>query len=149
MKALLVRVKAARLSVEEELVSSIGPGMVLFLGIANKDCTGDAEKLINKIVHLRIFEDENKKMNLSVKDKGYGILCIPNFTLYACTQKGRRPSFEEAGEKESAKATFDDFIHLLKATGVQIESGVFGAHMDIALEANGPVNIVIDSKELE
>jgi len=147
MKALVIRISKAKVSVGDNIVSSIGKGLVLFIGLAREDANSDLVSIAEKIVNLRIFEDESGKLNHSVKDKRFSVLCIPNFTLCADTKRGRRPSFEQAMEPGQANKLFEDFIMLLESKGVEVKKGSFGKHMDIELTSDGPVNIILNSKE--
>jgi len=144
MKVILMRTKEASVSVKSEVIASIDKGIVLFVGFSNSDDENTISNMAQKVVNLRVFEDENNKLMYSVKDKNYKILCIPNFTLYANIKKGRRPSFEDVLGKEKASILFDNFILLLKASGVVVESGKFGEHMEILLNLDGPVNIILE-----
>lgn len=144
MKVILMRTKEASVSVKSEAIASIDKGIVLFVGFSNSDDENTISNMAQKVVNLRVFEDENNKLMYSVKDKNYKILCIPNFTLYANIKKGRRPSFEDVLGKEKASILFDNFILLLKASGVVVESGKFGEHMEILLNLDGPVNIILE-----
>ena len=146
MKALVVRISKGEVLVEGKIVSSVKRGIALFAGIEKNDTDSELIAMADKVTNLRIFEDESGKMNYSVKDKRYQILCISNFTLCANTQKGRRPSFEQAMPLAEANKLFDDFVLVLRSKGLDVKVGIFGAHMDIDLELDGPVNIVIDSK---
>ena len=146
MKVLVVRVSKGEVTVEANTVSSINKGIAIFIGISNSDDSGDLVQMAEKVVNLRIFENEEGKLHYSVKDRNYQVLCIPNFTLCANTDKGRRPSFEEAMIPKDACAVFDKFVSLLKSKGVDVQAGRFGAHMQISLKFDGPVNIVLDSK---
>jgi len=146
MKAVLQRVKHASVTVGGQLVSSIGQGLLVFLGIGESDESADLEWMVEKIVHLRIFEDENEKMNLSVKDTGGSILLVSQFTLYGDAQKGRRPSFSEAAKPEKAQAFYEACGRRMADHGVSVSMGVFGAMMAIDLLNDGPVTILIDSK---
>jgi len=139
-----MRTKEASVSVKSEVIASIDKGIVLFVGFSNSDDENTISNMAQKVVNLRVFEDENNKLMYSVKDKNYKILCIPNFTLYANIKKGRRPSFEDVLGKEKASILFDNFILLLKASGVVVESGKFGEHMEILLNLDGPVNIILE-----
>jgi D-tyrosyl-tRNA(Tyr) deacylase len=145
MKVLVVRIAKGEVYVAEECVASIKKGIAVFVGIDKTDTHSNLAVLAEKIVNLRIFEDEEEKLAYSVKDKGYSTLCIPNFTLCANTAKGRRPSFEDCMPYEEANKLFDDFVMLLKSYGVNVEEGVFGAYMDIRLSVDGPVNIILES----
>jgi D-tyrosyl-tRNA(Tyr) deacylase len=144
MKALVVRVNKAKVCLGDKAVSSIGKGIALFVGIANGDNALTLNEMAEKVANLRIFENETGKLNYSVREKSYQILCVPNFTLCANTAKGRRPSFEEALSKEEANKLFEDFILLLKARQLDVNSGVFGEYMDIELDLDGPVNIILE-----
>lgn len=143
MKVLVVRVSGGRVSVEGKVVSSIDKGLAIFVGIEKEDSNAELVAMAEKIVNLRIFENEKGKMNYSLKDKNYQILCISNFTLCANTNKGRRPSFEGAASPDRAKLLFEDFIKILQAGGVRVEKGVFGEKMNIDLQLDGPVNIIL------
>jgi D-tyrosyl-tRNA(Tyr) deacylase len=145
MRIILVRVNKATVLCKEEVVSSIGRGLVIFVGIEKDDTYSIFEEMANKVVNLRVFENEEGKLAYSLKDKSYQLLCISNFTLCANTKKGRRPSFEKAMSKDKADSFFEDFILLLKAKGVQVKKGVFGEKMRIDLELDGPVNIILQS----
>lgn len=146
MKAILLRVSKASLSVTDENkdLCSIGKGIVVFVGIDKKDNDTTLENLAEKIVNFRIFEDENGKLNYSLKDKNYEILCVPNFTLCANINKGRRPSFENVMPQEQARKLFENLIILLKARELAVKSGEFGKTMLINTECDGPVNIIIE-----
>lgn len=144
MKALIQRVDKASVEVNKETVGMINEGLLVFLGITHKDTKKEADELINKIIKLRIFEDLNSKMNLSVQDIKGEILIISQFTLYADTTHGNRPSFVEAAEAQKAEELYNYFIEKLKATNIKIESGIFGAHMDVKLINNGPVTIILE-----
>ncbi len=145
MKALVTRVRNAQIFVEGKEVSSIGRGIVVFLGISTDDREDDLVKMADKIVNVRIFENDKGKLHFSVLEKGYGLMCISNFTLCARTDKGRRPSFEEAMAAAQAEKVYQHMILVLESKGIKVAKGVFGAHMDIKLEMDGPVNIVIES----
>ncbi len=144
MKAIVLRVTEGKVFVKEKRVAQIGEGLAVFLGIENKDSEEDLKKMVDKVVNLRIFEDENKKLKYSLKDKNYSLLCIPNFSLCASVKKGRRPSFENVKPKEKAGIFFEKFISLLRKEGINVESGVFAEFMKIDLKLNGPLNIIIE-----
>lgn len=146
MKAIIIRVRQGSVLVQGKIVSAIDNGLVLFLGIEKADTPSTLFSLAEKIVNLRIFENTEGKLSYSLKDKGYPILCIPNFTLCANLQKGRRPSFENAMPPDEAEKYFEDLVEILKAKGINVQTGVFRAHMDINLELDGPVNIVWEAK---
>jgi len=146
MKISLTRINKGRVSVEGKVIASIDKGLAVFIGLEKTD-TGDSfEQIAEKIINLRIFENEEGKLDCSVKDKNYHVLCIPNFTLCADTTKGRRPSFEGAMAPNIAKGLFGEFIKILENKGVKTEGGQFGAHMDIKLDLDGPVNIILNEK---
>lgn len=147
MKGLIVRVSKAEVLINSKVISSIGRGLALFVGIEKNDAPTELVSVAEKVANLRIFEDENGKMQYSVTDKNYPILCISNFTLCANTKKGRRPSFEESMSPENANKLFNDLVLLLKSKNLDVKTGSFGQHMDIRLELDGPVNITIDSNK--
>ena len=149
MKVLVQRVRESRLSLKEDEardLGSIGQGLLVFVGIEEEDRPEDLDFLVNKLVNLRIFEDEQGKLNLSVKDKGLEIMCIPNFTLAASTERGRRPSFDKAASGEKAKEFFELFWLKIKEQGLNCIPGVFGASMLIEAKNYGPVNIILNSR---
>ena len=146
MRIVLQRVKEASVTVAEDRISAIGPGLLLLVGVAQGDAEPEADWLAEKIAGLRIMADEEGKMNRSVKDVGGAILAVSQFTLLADTRKGRRPSFVGAAPPEEATRLFDYFCERLRATGVeQVEAGRFGAMMNVALVNDGPVTIVLES----
>jgi len=145
MRIVLQRVKEASVTVEGDTISSIGPGLLLLVGVANNDSESEAGWLAEKISGLRIMGDEDGKMNRSVRDTGGAVLAVSQFTLLADTRKGRRPSFIEAAQPDEAAPLFDYFCERLRAAGVgQVEKGRFGAMMDVALVNDGPVTIVME-----
>ncbi len=144
MKALIQRVNKASVEVNKETIGSINKGILVFLGITHKDTTKEADELINKIIKLRIFEDSNSKMNLSVQDIKGELLIISQFTLYADTMHGNRPSFIEAADAQKAEELYNYFLDKLKATNIKTESGIFGAHMNVKLINDGPVTIMLE-----
>lgn len=145
MKAVIQRVSEANVKVDGKIVGEIGKGLMLLIGIDEQDEKTDADWLIQKILNLRIFGDENEKLNLSVKDISGEILCISQFTLIADYKKGNRPSFIKAAKPEKAVPLFDYFKEEIKKSGLKTESGIFGADMKVALINDGPVTIVMDS----
>lgn len=147
MKVVLQRVQRASVSVEGKIVGKIGRGIALLIGVSNTDQISDVDFVADKCVNLRIFEDEEGKMNRSVLDEDGEILAISQFTLLGNTKKGRRPSFIKAADPEKGKALYDAFIYRLRTSGLKIECGVFGAMMDINLINYGPVTMIIESKE--
>lgn len=147
MKAVLQRASNASVTVREKIVGSIDNGFVLLLGVTHGDTEEDIEYLVRKIVNLRIFEDEEGKMNLSLKDIHGSILSISQFTLYADTKKGRRPSFIDAAKPDLALDLYEKFNERLQAEGIKVETGIFGEMMDVSFTNVGPVTIIIDSKD--
>ncbi len=144
MKALVQRVSRASVSVGDRVVSEIDGGLLIFLGVLKGDLDKDALALAKKCCELRIFEDEGGKMNLSVKDVGGKILSVSQFTLAANCGRGRRPSFESAEEPKEANRLFDVFCNACCEQGVTVLKGVFGAHMIVSLENDGPVTIMLE-----
>ncbi|CDO01770.1 D-tyrosyl-tRNA(Tyr) deacylase [Oceanobacillus picturae] len=147
MKAVIQRAKDARVLVGGEVVGSIDNGLVVLLGITHEDTIEDAKYLVQKIIHLRIFEDENEKMNLSLQDTDGSLLSISQFTLYGDTRKGRRPNFMQAARPDDALELYNQFNELVKEQNIHVETGKFGEMMDVQLTNSGPVTLIIDSKE--
>lgn len=147
MKIVLQRVTEAQVKVDEKIVGAIKEGLLLLVGIDEEDETTDADWLVKKVIDLRVFSDSEGKMNLSVKDISGEILCISQFTLLADYKKGNRPSYIKAAKPEVAIPLFDYFKKEIKtASGLNVESGIFGADMKVSLLNDGPVTIVLDSK---
>ena len=146
MKIVVQRVSQASVKVSGEIVGEISQGLLLLVGIEENDEKEDAEWLSKKILDLRIFSDEDGKMNRSVKDIYGEILCVSQFTLIADYKKGNRPSFIKAAKPEKAVPLFEYFKGLIKSSGLKTESGIFGADMKVSLLNDGPVTIVMDSK---
>ncbi|PAV28942.1 D-tyrosyl-tRNA(Tyr) deacylase [Virgibacillus profundi] len=147
MKAVIQRAKHASVAVNEEIVGEIEYGFVVLLGVTHEDTIEDAKYLVNKIINLRVFEDENDKMNLSLIDTGGSILSISQFTLYGDTRKGRRPNFLHAAKPDQANELYEQFNQLTVEQGVAVETGKFGEMMDVKFTNEGPVTITLDSKE--
>ncbi len=147
MKALLQRVTRALVSVGNERVGSIGRGLVVFLGVANGDTEEDAQYLAQKIVNLRIFSDKEGKFNFSALDVEGELLLVSQFTLLADTRKGRRPSFVEAAPPAQAEELFECFVEQIRATGLKVETGRFQQYMQVEIHNDGPVTILLESKE--
>lgn len=147
MKALLQRVSKASVSIAGEEVGSIDRGLVVFLGVAEGDAERDAQYLAQKIVNLRIFKDADSKFNLSALDIGGDLLLVSQFTLLADTRKGRRPSFIEAAPPEQAERLFDYFVDLAKESGLKVATGRFQQHMQVEIHNDGPVTVMLDSRE--
>lgn len=146
MKVVLQRSKEAICTVENEVVGKIDEGLVLLVGFTHDDTVKDLEWMVNKIIHLRIFEDEEGKMNRSLIDTGGSILSISQFTLYGDARKGRRPNFMQAAKPEVASSLYDQFNDMLREKGIKVETGQFGSMMDIQLTNHGPVTLILDSK---
>jgi D-tyrosyl-tRNA(Tyr) deacylase len=146
MKVVIQRVSEASVKVNNEITGEISQGLLLLIGIEENDEKEDAEWLSKKILDLRIFSDEEGKMNRSVKDINGEILCVSQFTLIADYKKGNRPSFIKAAKPENAVPLFEYFKGLIKSSGLKTESGIFGADMKVSLLNDGPVTIVMDSK---
>jgi D-tyrosyl-tRNA(Tyr) deacylase len=144
MRALVQRVRAASVSVEGETISQIGNGALIFLGVADEDGDEQIDFLVSKIANLRIFEDEEEKMNLSLKDVKGEAIVVSQFTLYADTRKGRRPSFVHAAKAEIAEPLVSQFIDKLNSEGIPSQSGQFGVHMLVEIENDGPVTIWLE-----
>jgi len=147
VKALLQRVTKASVSVGGEVVGSIGPGLVVFVGVANGDSEKDVQYLAEKTTGLRIFDDGQGKLNLSVQDIGGELLLVSQFTLLADTRKGRRPSFTDAAPPTRAEALFNQFVEQVRATGLKVATGRFQQYMQVEIHNDGPVTIMLDSRE--
>jgi D-aminoacyl-tRNA deacylase len=144
LRALLQRVTEASVTVDGEVVGSIGGGFLVLLGVHHDDDASTASQIADKIANLRVFTDPDGKMNLSLRDTGGAALVVSQFTLYADTRRGRRPSFVDAAAPEAAEPLVLEVISRLDALGVVTASGVFGAHMDVALVNDGPVTILLE-----
>ncbi len=147
MRTLLQKVSSACVKIEEKTIGKIEKGFLIFLGITHEDSEKDVKWLVNKIKNLRIFEDENEKMNLSLSDVNGEVLIVSQFTLYGDCAKGRRPSFIKAAKPEFANELYLKFIEEFKKIGIKTETGKFGAHMKVELLNDGPVTIIIDTVE--
>ncbi len=145
MRAVIQRVQSASVKVDGELVSEIGAGLLIFLGIAHDDTETELEYIANKVANLRIFEDADGKMNCSLLDTGGSALVVSQFTLYGDCRKGRRPSFIDAARPEVANALYEQFITALKQLNIPTQGGTFQAMMDVQLINDGPVTILLDS----
>lgn len=146
MRVVLQRVSHASVTVEEKVIGKIQRGFLLLVGVTHDDAMEDMEYLVRKIVQMRIFEDEEGKLNRSIQDIGGEILSVSQFTLYADTKKGNRPSFSKAAPWDVALEMFEQFNGLLRDTGIPVETGQFGADMKVELLNDGPVTILLDSK---
>jgi D-tyrosyl-tRNA(Tyr) deacylase len=146
MRAVVQRVNESSVSVGNQLISRIGPGMLVLLGVSETDDSGDVAYLLEKIVHLRIFEDENGKMNRSLMDMRGEMLVVSQFTLFGDCRKGRRPSYIQAAGPEKAEHLYEEFVEKVREKGVPVKTGRFRAMMEVALINDGPVTLILDSK---
>jgi D-tyrosyl-tRNA(Tyr) deacylase len=146
MRAVVQRVRRARVLIGEEVAGEIGRGLLVLLGVSRDDASEQASWLADKIVGLRLFADAEDKMNLSVADVGGSVLVVSQFTLYGDCRKGRRPSFIDAAPPELAIPLYEAFINAVKAQGVPVATGRFGAMMQVELVNDGPVTLIVDSK---
>ncbi|SFF52746.1 D-tyrosyl-tRNA(Tyr) deacylase [Halobacillus alkaliphilus] len=147
MKAVVQRASRASVEVNNEDVGSIQKGLVVLLGVTHEDTEEDARYLAKKIPYLRIFEDDDAKMNHSLVDLGGKLLSISQFTLFGDCRKGRRPNFMQAAKPDQAKELYETFNHMVENEGVGVETGEFGSMMNVALTNSGPVTLILDSKE--
>ena len=147
MKALVQRVSRARVLVDGEETGSIGPGLVVLIGVARGDAERDADYVMQKVVNLRVFTDAEGKFNLSPLDISGGLLLVSQFTLLADTRRGRRPDFTEAAPPGEAERLFNYCVGLARKTGLPVGTGRFQQHMDVELTNSGPVTVMIDSRE--
>ena len=148
MRAVVQRVKRAKVEVEGRIVGEIGPGVLIFLGIGEGDSEKDCEYLSNKINHLRIFADNERLMNLSLEEVGGSALVVSQFTLWGDCRKGRRPSFTRAAPPEKAKELYEYFIKILRTNGLEVATGNFQEMMDVHLVNDGPVTLLLDSSKV-
>jgi D-tyrosyl-tRNA(Tyr) deacylase len=146
MRVVLQRVTEARVEVAEEVTGEIGAGLLVLLGVAKNDSSADADFLVEKIVNLRVFADQDQKMNRSLLDTGGALLVVSQFTLYGECRKGRRPSFDLAAPAEQARSLYEYFVGKARETGIRVETGVFQASMAVSLTNDGPVTLLIESK---
>jgi D-tyrosyl-tRNA(Tyr) deacylase len=147
VKALLQRVTSASVTIEGEVVGSIGRGLVVFVGVAEGDSSSDADYLVNKLVNLRIFADKEEKFNLSALDIKAELLLVSQFTLLADTRKGRRPSFTEAAPPQLAEELFEHFVSEARGSGLRVQTGRFQQYMQVEIHNDGPVTIMLDSRD--
>lgn len=148
MKFVIQRVSKASVRVEDKVIGRIGKGFLILLGVSASDSEEIADKMVNKMIRLRIFEDENDKTNLSIRDVGGELLIISQFTLYADCKKGNRPSFINAGKPEDANRLYEYVIRKCREEIAIVEHGEFGAHMEVSLVNYGPFTVVLDSDEI-
>lgn len=147
MKAVIQRSKQANVKVNDEVIGEIEHGFVVLLGITAHDTIDDVKAIVQKLIHLRIFEDEAEKLNLSLLDVNGSILSISQFTLYADVRKGRRPNFMKAAHPSIAEPLYDQFNELLKIENIDVQTGKFGAMMDVSIVNAGPVTITIETRD--
>lgn len=145
MRAVIQRVSRAAVEVEGRTVGRIGPGLLVLLGVAKGDGPAEVDYLVDKLAGLRIFSDQDGKMNRSIADAGGALLVVSQFTLLGDTRQGRRPGFDAAAPPELARALYEQIVQALKARGLPVETGRFGAHMQVALENDGPVTFIVES----
>jgi D-tyrosyl-tRNA(Tyr) deacylase len=145
MRAVVQRVSKARVRVNGHVTGEIGPGIVLLLGVAKTDDSRAASQLAEKICGLRLFHDDQGKMNRSLEEIGGAVLAVSQFTLYGDCRKGRRPSFDRAAPAEQARALYEEFVSALRRRGLRVETGVFQAMMDVELVNDGPVTLLLDT----
>lgn len=148
MRAVVQRVDKAKVTVDGKIVGEISRGLMVLVGVVEGDTEKDVQYLADKVIGLRIFEDEAEKMNLSVKDIGGEMLSVSQFTLYGDCRKGKRPSFDKAAKPETAIVLYEKFNELCRQQNIKVETGVFGAHMLVELANNGPVTILLDSSKM-
>ena len=147
MRAVVQRVSLSSVSVDNEVVGKIDKGLMVLLGVTHDDTQEDVKYLVEKISNLRIFEDDQDKMNLSLIDVGGELLAISQFTLYGDCRKGRRPNFTQAAKPDIANDLYEKFVKQAKDLGINVQTGSFGAHMVVDIVNDGPVTMIIDSKK--
>ena len=147
MRAVVQRVGRCRVSVAGNIAGEIGPGLLVLLGVGKADNEAAADYLAEKILGLRIFEDDQQKMNISVQDKRGDVLVVSQFTLYGDVRRGKRPSFDAAERPEEAKRLYEYFVGKIRSAGLRCETGVFQAMMDVELVNQGPVTVLLDSEK--
>ena len=148
MRAVVQRVKRAEVRVDDDVVGSIGPGLLVLVGIGRTDADADVQNLAEKIVNLRVFEDEHGRMNHSLLEMGGQVLCVSQFTLYGDCRKGRRPSYDQAARPDTARQLYDGFVKALRSFDIVVATGQFQAMMEVELVNDGPVTLLLDSKQL-
>lgn len=146
MRVVMQRVSSAQVTVEGQVVGSVGPGAMILVGVRAEDTAADADALARKVWQLRIFEDAEGKMNRSLEETGGAALVVSQFTLYADTRKGRRPSWNRAAPPELARALYEHFCAALRGLGCPVETGIFQAKMQVSLCNEGPVTLLVDSE---
>lgn len=148
MRAVIQRVNKGSVTVDGEIVGSIGRGFTVLLGVSEKDTAEDVLYMTDKIANLRIFEDENEKMNLSLLDVKGELLVVSQFTLYGDCRKGRRPNFMSAARPEKAEELYKELVKKCREMGIKTETGIFQEYMKVSIENDGPVTVIIDSEKL-
>ncbi|HSQ90354.1 D-aminoacyl-tRNA deacylase [Romboutsia sp.] len=147
MRAVVQRVSSSKVTVDDRITGEISKGLLVLLGVTHEDTSKDVDYMIDKILNLRIFEDENEKMNLSLKDVGGELLVVSQFTLYGDCRKGKRPSFSNAARPDLATKLYEEFVEKAKSQDVVVGTGEFGAHMMVDLTNDGPVTILLESNK--
>ena len=147
MRAVVQRVSSSRVTVDERVTGEVKKGLLVLLGVTHDDTSKDVDYMVDKVTNLRIFEDENDKMNLSLKDIEVEVMAVSQFTLYGDARKGRRPSFSDAARPDVANPLYEEFVEKLRAQGITVGTGEFGAHMMVELTNDGPVTILLESKK--
>ncbi len=147
MRAVVQRVSSSKVTVDNNVIGEISKGLLVLLGVTHEDTSKDVDYMIDKILNLRIFEDENEKMNLSLKDIGGELLVVSQFTLYGDCRKGKRPSFSNAARPDVATKLYEEFIAKAKSQEIVVGTGEFGAHMMVDLTNDGPVTILLESNK--
>ena len=148
MRAVVQRVKRAEVRVNGQTVGSVGAGMLVLLGIGKGDTLKEAQSLADKVINLRIFDDQDSRMNLSLLETTGSLLCVSQFTLYGDCRKGRRPSYDRAAQPEIACHLYEAFVAAVRASGIAVETGRFQAMMDVELVNDGPVTLLVDSERV-
>jgi D-tyrosyl-tRNA(Tyr) deacylase len=146
MRAVLQRVTRASVEVDDQVMGQIGAGLLVLLGVAKEDGEADVRYILEKIAGLRIFSDEQGKMNRSITELGGGVLLVSQFTLLGDTDKGRRPGFDQAAPPDAARTLYEQVVAGLKQRGLTVATGLFGAYMTVSLENDGPVTFILDSR---
>lgn len=147
MRAVVQRVSSSKVTVDEEVVGKVNKGLLVLLGVTHDDTSKDVDYMVDKVTNLRIFEDENDKMNLSLKDVDGEILAVSQFTLYGDCRRGRRPSFSDAARPDVANPLYEEFVQKVRDLGINVGTGKFGAHMMVDLTNDGPVTILLESRK--
>lgn len=147
MRAVVQKVSSSKVTVDEKVVGQINQGLMVLLGVTHGDTSKDVDYMVDKITNLRIFEDAQGKMNLSLKDVNGEVLAVSQFTLYGDARRGRRPSFSEAARPEVANPLYEEFVQKVKNQGINVGTGKFGAHMMVDLTNDGPVTILLESRK--